>query len=412
MKLYRLSIIFSIFVLALSIASAQDAQTPQAICDAAEPNEFTEMQFEQPEQVLEDGVDYRAVFCTGAGAVYIDLYEDLTPVTVNNFVFLAQQGYYDNTTFHRVLEDFMAQAGDPTGTGSGGPGYQFQDEPVGFLVFDTPGKLAMANAGAGTNGSQFFITTAPTPHLNYRHTLFGDVLEGQDNVVNIELRDPVSAVEPGETLSTVVIITDPSTVDSTYEVAEPATQEEVVAAFETFTGQLPPEFPLDGEVSGLFTTEETIATVSEDAQEDFATFAETYEHQYRYSARILNGDCSPDQFFTMLQYTIDTFESADAASGALADEFPNTLATSNGFEAVEGMDNTYTLAVPTCSGADGMYAMQLYTRGRYLVTVEALIGADFMATAGVGLDVVLDQGIASPFEGELGAIYSSELRSE
>lgn len=412
MKFYRLSIIFSIFVLALSIASAQDAQTPQAICDSAEPNELTTMQFAEPEQVLEAGTDYRAIFCTGAGAVYVDLYEDLAPVTVNSFVFLAQQGYYDNTTFHRVIADFMAQAGDPTATGSGGPGYQFEDEPVGFLVFDNPGKLAMANAGPGTNGSQFFITTAPTPHLNYRHTIFGDVLEGQDNVVNIQLRDPATAAEPGELLSTVVIVTDPSTVDSNYELSEPASQEEVVATFESFTGQLPPEFPLDTEVSGLYTTEETIATVPEAAQEDFATFAETYGHQYRYSARILNANCAPDQFFSMLQYTIDTFESGSAAQGALADDFPNALATSNGFEAVEGMENTYTLAAPTCAGTDGVYAMQLYTRGRYLVTVEALIDAEFMATAGVGLDAILEQGIASPFEGELGAIYAAELRSE
>src|SRR5688572_14124487 len=120
--------------------------------------------------------------CTDAGAIYIDLLEDFAPATVNNFVFLAQNNYYDNTIFHRVLEDFMAQGGDPTGTGSGGPGYQFRDEFAPFLTFDRPYLLAMANAGAGTNGSQFFITTAETPHLDFRHTIFGDVLEGQENV--------------------------------------------------------------------------------------------------------------------------------------------------------------------------------------------------------------------------------------
>lgn len=412
MRFVRVSVVLALFMLALSMVSAQDAQTPQEICDTAEPAELTEMQFQAPEDVLEDGVDYRAVFCTGAGAVYIDLYEDLTPITVNNFVFLAQQGYYDSTTFHRVLEDFMAQAGDPTATGSGGPGYQFEDEPVGFLVFDRPGLLAMANAGAGTNGSQFFITTAPTDWLNYQHTIFGDVLEGYENVQNIELRDPASATEPGEALETVVIIEDPSLVDSTYEVPEPATQDDVVAAFDEFTSQLPPSYPIDEEVSGLMTTEETVASVPADFQEGFGEFAEAYGHEYRYVARILNAECDETQFFSQLQYTIDAFESAESASDALADEFIANLATSNGFEAVEDMENTYSVSAPTCSGADGMYVMQLYTRGRYLVTVEALLDTAMIESFGVGLDLILDQGVASPFEAGLATIYIPELRSE
>ena len=111
-------------------------------------------------------------------------------MTVNNFVFLAREGFYNDTTFHRVLEGFMAQAGDPTGTGSGGPGYQFEDEIVPNLTFDRPGLLAMANAGPGTNGSQFFITFAPTDWLNGMHTIFGEVIEGQDVLNQITLRDP------------------------------------------------------------------------------------------------------------------------------------------------------------------------------------------------------------------------------
>jgi len=411
MKLIRVSVVISLFIVALSMVSAQDTQTPQEICDTAEPGELTEMQFDAPEEVLVDGVDYRAVFCTSAGAVYVDLYEDLTPTTVNNFVFLAQQGYYDSTTFHRVIESFMAQAGDPTATGSGGPGYQFEDEPVGFLVFDRPGLLAMANAGPGTNGSQFFITTAPTDWLNYQHTIFGDVLEGYENVVDIDLRDPATASEPGEALSTVVIIEDPATVETTYELPEPATQDEVVAAFEAFTSQLPPEFPQDEEVSGLRTTEETIATVPADFQEDFATFAEAYAHQYRYTSRILNATCSPDQFFSFLQYTVDAFESSDAVAEALADGFIETLAVSNGFEPVEDIANTYTLSAPACSGGDGIYAMTVYQRGRYLITVESLMDAAVIEQIGVGLDVILDQGVASPFESALGAVFIPELRS-
>ena len=136
-----------------------------------------------PAMILDTASDYVADFRTNYGNFRVKLLSTQTPVTVNNFVFLSQQGYYDGLTFHRVIEDFMIQGGDPTGNGTGGPGYAFQDEIVPGLVFDAPGKLAMANAGPGTNGSQFFITTVPTPHLNGGHTIFGVVTEGQD-VVN------------------------------------------------------------------------------------------------------------------------------------------------------------------------------------------------------------------------------------
>lgn len=182
----------------------------QEICDNATPTEPASRSYGQAEQVLEEGVDYQAVFCTDAGPIYVELYEEQTPVTVNNFVFLAQNDYYDNTMFHRVIQDFMAQGGDPTGTGSGGPGYQFQDEIVPSLTFDRPGLLAMANAGAGTNGSQFFITYVPTDWLNGAHTIFGTVLQGYDNALNIQLRDPSIPTSPATTLQDVIIITDPS----------------------------------------------------------------------------------------------------------------------------------------------------------------------------------------------------------
>jgi cyclophilin family peptidyl-prolyl cis-trans isomerase len=123
------------------------------------------------------------------GEFVIQLYPDKAPITVNNFVFLAREGYYDGTTFHRVLSDFMAQGGDPTGTGGGGPGYKFEDEP-NDLSFDKAGILAMANSGPNTNGSQFFITYAPTPWLNGLHTIFGQVVEGMDVVMDLRLRDP------------------------------------------------------------------------------------------------------------------------------------------------------------------------------------------------------------------------------
>lgn len=136
-----------------------------------------------PSMTLDPESDYVANFRTNQGNFTVKLFATQTPVTVNNFVFLAQQGFYDGLIFHRVIENFMIQGGDPTGTGGGGPGYKFQDEIVAGLVFDAPGKLAMANAGPGTNGSQFFITVAATDWLNGNHTIFGEVTEGQ-NVVN------------------------------------------------------------------------------------------------------------------------------------------------------------------------------------------------------------------------------------
>ena len=136
-----------------------------------------------PAMILDPESDYVANFRTNQGNFTVQLFATQTPVTVNNFVFLAQQGFYDGLIFHRVIENFMIQGGDPTGTGGGGPGYKFQDEIVAGLVFDAPGKLAMANAGPGTNGSQFFITVAAADWLNGNHTIFGEVTEGQ-NVVN------------------------------------------------------------------------------------------------------------------------------------------------------------------------------------------------------------------------------------
>ncbi|MBI5944374.1 MAG: peptidylprolyl isomerase [Chloroflexi bacterium] len=119
----------------------------------------------------------------------IELYADKAPITVNSFVFLACKGFFNGVTFHRVLEGFMAQGGDPTGTGMGGPGYEFVNENSD-LTFDKPGVVAMANAGPDTNGSQFFITFVPTEFLNGGYTIFGQVVSGMDAVNAITRRDP------------------------------------------------------------------------------------------------------------------------------------------------------------------------------------------------------------------------------
>ena len=119
-------------------------------------------------------------FTTNKGEININLLPEKSPVTVASFVNLVKHGYYDGLKFHRVIEDFMAQGGDPTGTGMGGPGYRFEDEVDNGLDFSVPGKLAMANAGPGTNGSQFFITTVPTEWLNGNHTIFGEAVSDAD----------------------------------------------------------------------------------------------------------------------------------------------------------------------------------------------------------------------------------------
>ena len=120
---------------------------------------------------------------TNKGNICLNLYADETPVTVANFVNLAVRGYYDGLTFHRVIGDFMIQGGCPFGTGTGGPGYRFEDEFVSTLRHDRPGQLSMANAGPGTNGSQFFITHVPTPHLDDNHSVFGSVVNDSDQEV-------------------------------------------------------------------------------------------------------------------------------------------------------------------------------------------------------------------------------------
>jgi cyclophilin family peptidyl-prolyl cis-trans isomerase len=143
-----------------------------------------------PPMSIDVNREYLATFKLAQGGEFVvQLFPEQAPITVNNFVFLAREGFYDETTFHRVLEGFMAQGGDPTGTGMGGPGYQFEDE-FSDLSFDRPGLLAMANSGPNTNGSQFFITFVPTPHLDGRHTIFGEVIDGMDVVESLTRRDP------------------------------------------------------------------------------------------------------------------------------------------------------------------------------------------------------------------------------
>ena len=158
-----------------------------------------------PEFIIDLKKKYSAILSTDNGDIVLELFADKTPVTVNNFVVLARAGFYDGTIFHRVISDFMAQAGDPTGTGRGGPGYRFADEFHPSLRHDKPGVLSMANAGPSTNGSQFFITHVPTPHLNNKHTVFGQVVAGMDLLLTIPQRDPMKVNSPAVKLNKVTI---------------------------------------------------------------------------------------------------------------------------------------------------------------------------------------------------------------
>ena len=162
---------------------------------AAPPQTSNKQYSEYPPMMIDATKKYFAQFVMANGGEFmIELYPDKAPLAVNSFVFLARDGFYDGLTFHRVIAGFMAQGGDPTGTGAGGPGYQFADEFVDELRFDGAGILAMANAGPGTNGSQFFITYDVTDWLNDAHTIFGRVTEGMDVVFAINQGDAIETI--------------------------------------------------------------------------------------------------------------------------------------------------------------------------------------------------------------------------
>lgn len=147
-----------------------------------------------PEMGIPTDKALRVTLQTNRGEIALELYPQHAPKTVNNFVFLAHEGFYDGVIFHRVIPDFMIQGGDPTGTGRGGPGYSFADEVVGNPLRHETGVISMANAGPNTNGSQFFITHSPQPHLDGRHTVFGKVVSGQDVVNSVRQGDQMIRV--------------------------------------------------------------------------------------------------------------------------------------------------------------------------------------------------------------------------
>ena len=160
-----------------------------------------------PPMTIDPQKSYTATITTPRGDIVVKLRPDLAPQTVNSFVFLSKEGFYNGVTWHRVLQNFMAQGGDPTGTGTGGPGYTVPDEFTTQVKFDKPGLLAMANTGRpNSGGSQFFITTAPADYLDGKYTIFGQVEQGQDIVNGIPLRDPdQNPTTPGEQIVKITI---------------------------------------------------------------------------------------------------------------------------------------------------------------------------------------------------------------
>ncbi|MGJ3239782.1 MAG: peptidylprolyl isomerase [Anaerolineae bacterium] len=417
---YRLGLLVAILLIAVPTFAQDEAVaftgTPADICDTTTPAEEPQTrEFEQPDMILEDDVDYRAVLCTSAGPIYVDLYEDFAPLTVNNFVFLAEQDYFNNTIFHRVIEDFMAQAGDPTGTGTGGPGYQFADEIVGFLNFDRPGLLAMANAGPGTNGSQFFITTAETPWLNGAHTIYGEVLEGQSGTVdNILLRDPESGGD-ATTLDSVVIIREPDNVETTFEeTATTATVEEVVAGLDQLSneGVLPPDIAFSG--AETLTTDEVVERAPENLTDDYAAFLDTYGHDYRVSGTLNNADCNPDYFFNAMSYSVDAFASSADASDALADGFLTEYYTTTDYTVIETPDfvnyQAYRSSLELCNAEGIVIAVELQ-RGRYIANVSVVFAADMLDNFNEAqLATVAASNVAQLLEFGLADVYRAELR--
>jgi len=383
--------------------------TPTELCDSVTPgSDPSTRTYDEVEQVLDLSLDYQAIFCTEAGPIYVDLFEDYTPITINNFVFLAERGYYNNITFHRVIQDFMVQGGDPTASGSGGPGYQFEDEFVGFLHFDVPNLLAMANAGPGTNGSQFFITTVETPHLDYLHTIFGQVLEGQENVANIRLRDPQTDSAPGTALETVLIITNPEAVDSDYTAPELATQEQITEAIANV-----PEIPgiaLDVERTGLIEREALIASFPEDESEALTTFLDA--HNYAYSARIThtNASCDLQNVPLMgMNYTLHTFATKEDAATALNDDFVAAFVTNGGeYESIEGEElpnPIYTQSITACD-TDALEARTYWQRGRFIAVATVTIPTNSDGTPEQWLGQVVGRQV---YENLLSSILRPEI---
>jgi cyclophilin family peptidyl-prolyl cis-trans isomerase len=193
----------------IKINSLYDVQAdPQQLTAIVEMIKLEDQQFSEcPPVTVDTDTTYLATIETEKGDIVLELFSDIAPLAVNSFIYLVENDWFDGVIFHRVLPGFVAQTGDPTGTGFGNPGYSFSNEVSADLVFDRAGLVAMANSGPDSNGSQFFITYAPTPNLNGSYTIFGEVIEGMDVVSGITPRDPQQAgdLPPGDVIINIII---------------------------------------------------------------------------------------------------------------------------------------------------------------------------------------------------------------
>lgn len=378
---YRFCVFILFVILPTLIVLPGQAQmnvlTPEEHCADAAPRVLETRSYEEAEWVLQEEIDYRVILCTAAGAIYLDLYEDVTPLTVNNFVFLAQNGFYDGTTFHRVLENFMAQGGDPTGTGRGGPGYQFDDEFEGFLTFDRAGLLAMANANNpergifGTNGSQFFITFTETGWLNHRHTIFGEVLTGMEAVRGLRLCDPASCSE-GDALIRAHIITDPARVDADIPTRAAPDPEEVPVEIENFFRE---RNITDIEYgAGYLTTEEMRATAIRADDTALLDYLSDYGVEYRIESGF--ETCVPNYApLRAMRSALMSFPSEDDAQLALDDDYWRQTEVGE----LERSDLAESIIMPgavflgdsgLCDDGRTRRAWMMYRYGRVLMRIE------------------------------------------
>ncbi len=370
----------------------QETRTPEQICaDAVPAEDPATREFDQAGDVLQAGVDYWAVFCTEAGPIYVDLYQEQSPLTVNNFVFLAQLGFYNNTTFHRVLPGFMAQGGDPTGTGMGGPGYTFADETNNGLTFDQPGLLAMANSGADTNGSQFFITYGLTPWLDGQHTIFGRVYQGQDNTELLTPRDPDQAPDfEGAALNTVVIVEDPASVDAAPD--GPPTVDHFQALLELdIVSQLNELFVKDEAVSHTYDLDAQAESWLDYGGQALVDTMRTYlaDHGFNGAAQLYLkvSECppTPDALpIWAVGFQIADYGEGGAQAVVFDDTRTSTLINSGAYQATsEAPDvngRVFSRAVPAESwcGANGVFYRLEVPYGRYLLGVDLVVDGDYI----------------------------------
>jgi cyclophilin family peptidyl-prolyl cis-trans isomerase len=366
--------------------------TPDEICAAATADlkEPETRQFEQAGDALQDGVDYWAVMCIDAGAIYLDLYEDKAPIAVNNFVFLAQQGYYNNTTFHRVLPGFMAQGGDPTGTGGGGPGYEFEDETDNGLTFDQFGLLAMANAGANTNGSQFFITYAPTPWLDGNHTIFGHVFQGIDVAELLTLRDPEqNPGYEGAALHTVVIVEDPASVNATPD-GPPSPDHFQALLKQNVADRLTYLFTLVEDYSHVYDLQAEAESWQDDGGDELVDFMRAYlsDSGFVGTAAILMqiSTCpenSADLPVWLVGFQVSDYGTADAAQAVVFDNTrADKLVSTGAYEAyvdladVQGRLFSLSLPAEGWCKANGVYYRLEIPYGRYLLSTDLVLDGE------------------------------------